>query len=71
MAKLHHSQLPEMPRVPTTPATYRGVSMENVVAAMDVPTSHQGSARPPTKKSTRLPDARRARWRPSARVAAR
>ncbi len=35
--------------------------MEKVVAAMEVPASHQGSERPLTKKSTMLPDARRAR----------
>ena len=37
------------------------VTLESDKAAMEVPASHQGSARPPTKKSSMLPDARRLR----------
>ena len=62
--KAHHSQLPAIPREPTTPAMYSGVSMENVVAAIDVPASHHGSERPETKKSSIEPEARRARYTP-------
>jgi hypothetical protein len=57
-----------MPRRATTPVTYSGVSTLNVVAAIDVPASHHGRARPPTKKSTRPPLARRASHRPTASV---
>jgi hypothetical protein len=47
--KLHHSQLPARPRTPTSPATYRGVSTEKVVAAMDAPASQPLSWRPAKK----------------------
>jgi len=52
--KLHHSQLPAMPRVATRPVTASGVSAAKVVATMEVPASHQLTARPDTKKSSVL-----------------
>jgi hypothetical protein len=46
------------------------VSTEKVVAAMEVPASHHGISRPPTKNASMLFDARRARASPKARVPA-
>jgi hypothetical protein len=46
------------------------VSTLNVVAAIEVPASHQGSERPLTKNSTRPPLARRASQIPIASVPA-
>ena len=57
--KLHHSQLPAIPRLATTPQIYSGVSIEKVVAAILVPANHQGSDRPETKKSSKLREALR------------
>ena len=45
--------------------------MENVVAAILVPASHQGSDRPDTKKSTNDPEARRDKYSPNHKVRTR
>ena len=50
-ARFHHSQLPATPYFTTSPVTASGVSAANVVATMEVPASHHGSARPDTKYS--------------------
>ena len=52
ISMLHHSQLPAMPKLATSPVTARGVSAANVVATIDVPASHQDTLRPLTKKSS-------------------
>ena len=56
--KFHHSQLPETPSLMTMPVTARGVSDEKEVATIEVPRSHQGRLRPPTKYSEMLRPAR-------------
>ncbi len=56
--KFHHSQLPATPSLTTMPVTARGVSDENDVATMDVPSSHQGRLRPLRKYSEMLFPAR-------------
>src|SRR5262249_50756550 len=65
MAPFHHSQFPATPYRATSPATTSGVSAEKVVATMDVPANHQGSARPETKYSVSEEPARRGETRPS------
>ena len=47
----HHCQLPATPCVRTKFATRLGVSLENVVATMEIPASHQGTERPEAKNS--------------------
>ena len=49
--KAHHCQLPATPWVRTKLATRLGVSLENVVATMESPASHQGTERPEAKNS--------------------
>ena len=57
----HHSQFSATPRSRTMLVTRFGVSVLNVVATMDTPTSHQGAARPDVKNSAVLLPARRAK----------
>src|SRR5215467_5659387 len=57
--KLHHSQFSETPRSRTMLVTRFGVSVVNVVATIEMPTSHQGAARPEVKNSEVLDPARR------------
>jgi hypothetical protein len=45
----HHNQFPATPYLATNPETASGVSAAKVVATIEVPASHQGSARPETK----------------------
>ena len=55
--KAHHCQFPATPCVRTKFATRFGVSLENVVATMDIPASHHGTDRPDAKNSAvLLPD---------------
>ena len=49
--KAHHCQLPATPSVRTKLATRLGVSLENVVATMEMPASHHGTERPEAKNS--------------------
>ncbi len=49
--KAHHCQLPATPWVRTKLVTRLGVSLENVVATIEIPASHQGTARPEAKNS--------------------
>jgi hypothetical protein len=48
-AKFHIIHVPAMPSVATSPVTASGVSAANIVATMEVPTSHQGRLRPERK----------------------
>ena len=52
--KAHHCQLPATPCVRTKLATRFGVSLENVVATIEMPASHQGTERPEAKNSAVL-----------------
>ncbi len=52
--KAHHCQLPATPCVRTKLATRFGVSLEKVVATMEMPASHQGTERPEAKNSAVL-----------------
>jgi hypothetical protein len=52
--KHHHTQFPETPVVLTISVTRFGVSVENVVATMERPKSHQGMVRPDKKNSEEL-----------------
>src|SRR6476660_9483317 len=54
----HHCQLPATPYCRTCCVTQFGVSLLNVVATMDNPASHQGTARPEAKNSDVLFPAR-------------
>ena len=58
-AKAHHCQLPATPNLRTCSVTQFGVSLLNVVATIDNPASHQGTARPDAKNSEVLRPARR------------
>src|SRR4051812_22758064 len=55
----HHTQLPATPLRRTMSVTRFGVSALNVVATIDSPASHQGTARPDPKNSVVLRPARR------------
>jgi hypothetical protein len=50
--KAHHSQFMLTPPVRTKLVTRFGVSAENVVATIEVPSNHQGSVRPERKYSS-------------------
>ena len=52
--KAHHCQLPATPWVRTKLATRFGVSLEKVVATIEMPASHQGTDRPEAKNSVVL-----------------
>src|SRR6185503_3029559 len=54
ISMFHHSQFPATPCAETRPVTTSGVSAANVVATMDAPASHHGTARPEMKYSLRL-----------------
>src|SRR5690606_5241386 len=56
----HHTQLLATPFSRTRLVTRLGVSVLNVVATIDTPTSHHGAARPDVKNSAVLRPARRA-----------
>ena len=62
--KAHHTQLFETPPCRTRSVTKLGVSVEKVVATMDVPKSHQGNLRPDRKNSSVPSPAVRAKRRP-------
>jgi hypothetical protein len=49
--KLHHNQFSDTPRSRTMLVTRFGVSVLNVVATIEMPTSHHGAARPAVKNS--------------------
>ncbi len=57
--KAHQTQLPATPWRRTMSVTRLGVSLEKVVATIDSPASHQGTARPEAKNSAVLLPARR------------
>src|SRR5882724_11189120 len=57
--KLHHNQFSATPRSRTMFVTRLGVSVLNVVATIDMPTSHHGAERPDVKNSEVLEPARR------------
>src|SRR5262245_22489981 len=57
--KDHHSQLSATPCSRTMLVTRFGVSVENVVATIETPTSHHGAARPDVKNSVVFLPARR------------
>src|SRR6188474_2804485 len=59
--KAHHTQLPATPVRRTMSATRLGVSLLNVVATIDSPASHHGTARPDAKNSEVLLPARLAK----------
>ncbi len=52
ITKAHQSQFWLTPPVRTMSVTRFGVSVEKVVATMEVPSSHQGSFRPARKYSS-------------------
>ena len=55
----HQSQLPAIPYLTVSPVTTSGVSAANVVATIEVPASHHGTARPDRKYSSDEAPARR------------
>jgi hypothetical protein len=57
--KAHQTQFPATPWVRVKPVTRFGVSVENVVATMDVPKSHHGIDRLDRKNSSELLPERR------------
>ena len=64
----HHIQLPLTPSDLTMLVTKFGVSVEKVVATIDVPNNHQGSFRPDRKYSCIPAPARRAKYSPVAKA---
>ena len=54
----HHNQLSATPFSRTMLVTKFGVSVLNVVATIEIPTSHHGAARPAVKNSSVLEPAR-------------
>ena len=68
---VHQTQFPETPLVRTMSATRLGVSVEKVVATIEVPSSHQGIFRPERKNDSAFPPARRLTMMPMAREAIR
>src|SRR5512136_1164720 len=56
--KAHHTQLPATPFRRTMSVTRLGVSLLNVVATIERPASHHGTARPDAKNSDVLLPAR-------------
>src|SRR5262245_14229118 len=56
--KAHQTQLPATPDSRTMFVTRFGVSVEKVVATIEMPTSHHGAARPLVKNSVVLEPAR-------------
>ncbi len=71
MAHAHQNQLPAIPYRATIPETTRGVSAANVVAAIDVPSHHQGSPRSATKYDSIDLPAERETAMPTPRARAR
>jgi hypothetical protein len=67
----HQTQFPETPFWRTMSVTRFGVSVENVVATMETPSSHQGMDRPERKYCPVSRPARRAAHSPMARAAAK
>ena len=65
MTKAHQIQFWLTPPVRTRSVTRLGVSVENVVATMDVPSSHHGMDRPARKYSSVPRPAFRANANPS------
>jgi hypothetical protein len=63
-ANAHHTQFWLTPLVRTRSVTRLGVSVENVVATSDTPSSHHGNRRPERKNSCRPSLARRTTIRP-------
>src|SRR5689334_23944550 len=54
ISMFHHSQFPATPCAETSPVTTSGVSAAKVVATIEAPASHHGTARPEMKYSLRL-----------------
>ena len=50
----HHTQFPETPLFLTISVTKLGVSVENVVATIEIPNNHQGMFLPDKKYSLEL-----------------
>ena len=61
----HHDQFWLTPPVRTMSVTRFGVSVENVVATIEVPSSHHGACRPERKYSSRSCPARRVKSTPT------
>ena len=66
--KAHHIQFPATPFLRTMSVTRFGVSAENVVATIEIPSSHHGILRPDRKNSDVPVPARFALYRPMASV---
>src|SRR5213078_2658196 len=66
-AKAHHTQFWLTPPLRTRSVTRFGVSVENVVATSDTPSSHHDNRRPDRKNSARPEPARRITASPTAR----
>ncbi len=67
----HQAQFWDTPLVRMKSVTRLGVSVEKVVATIEVPISHQGAARPEAKNSVVPRPARRAKKTAGAKAAAR
>jgi len=69
MRKAHHSQFRLTPPFRTMSVTRFGVSVEKVVATIEVPSNHHGSLRPERKYCSRLRPARLVNTMPVKRLA--
>jgi hypothetical protein len=67
----HHSQLPATPLFRTMSVTKFGVSVEKVVATIEMPSSHQGICLPARKNSALFEPARFEKIIPTARITMR
>jgi hypothetical protein len=67
----HHTQFPATPFWRTMSVTRFGVSVENVVATMEMPSSHHGMERPDRKYCPVSRPARRLAQSPTASAAAK
>jgi hypothetical protein len=70
MRKAHHSQFMLTPPFRTRSVTRFGVSVEKVVATIEVPSSHHGRLRPERRYSSMLLPARFVKSKPTMRVIA-
>ena len=71
MRNAHQTQLPATPPVRTISVTRLGVSVENVVATMETPSSHHGTFLPERKNEPLSRPARRRSAKPTASEATR
>ena len=71
MALAQKNQTPAIPSVATNLVIAIGVSIEKLVAAIEIPNNHQGICRPPRKKSSTELEALRVKAMPAAKISSK